>query len=210
MEQPGNKTLWSNLVARTKSQRPFTLSSRITVPIQNFPRVIRANSRRKKEWNRKGHVTSHQRSVCHFKHAQSSLFFRWCFADIFICCFSFRSTAVRIYVSRRIACAWLCINPVPRILRFYLLHLPLFVGTHGWMDFHVHWLPRISTTTLLHYTTLHYLHCTALQLQLHYLTLDYITLYHTTLHNTTRHYAAVHYTKYTTPRLQLQLHLQIH
>jgi hypothetical protein len=28
-------------------------------------------------------------------------------------------------------------------LRFYLLHLPLLVFTHGCMDVHVHWLPRI-------------------------------------------------------------------
>ena len=43
--------------------------------------------------------------------------------------------AVRIYVTRRIACAWLCINPVPRVLRFYLLHLPLlFSLTVVWMS----------------------------------------------------------------------------
>ena len=49
--------------------------------------------------------------------------------------FFFCLMAVRIYVIRRIAYAWLCINLVPRVLRFYLLHLPLlFSLTVLWLS----------------------------------------------------------------------------
>ena len=53
---------------------------------------------------------------------------------------------------------------------------------------------------------LHYTNYTALHYNYNYTT----TQYHARLHNTTRHYAALHYINYTTPRLQLQLRLQIH
>lgn len=78
------------------------------------------------------------------------------FTDMSLVGFSFSSSAVRIYVRRRIAYAWLCINLVPRVLRSYLPPLPLFVFTHGCLKVHVHWPPRISTSSLaqrwLHYS----------------------------------------------------------
>ena len=49
MEQPGNQTCWSYLAARTKSQRPKNSLQSDTLPIQNFPRVIGANSRTEKK-----------------------------------------------------------------------------------------------------------------------------------------------------------------
>ena len=65
-------------------------------------------------------------------------------------CFPFCVSRRSEYMSaRRIAYAWLCINLVPRVLRFYFLPLPLLCFAHGWFDVHVHLLPRISTSSLV-------------------------------------------------------------
>ena len=87
MEQPGNQTRWSYLVARTKSQGPKNFLQSDTFPIQNFPRVIRANSRTKKEWNRVEHVTSISFHFCHSKHVQSCLLFAVMYTDMFVVVF---------------------------------------------------------------------------------------------------------------------------
>ena len=71
------------------------------------------------------------------------MFFSVAFCRRVILSFFFCLMAVRIYVIRRIAYAWLCINLVPRVLRFYFLPLPLLCFAHGWFDVHVHLLPRI-------------------------------------------------------------------
>ena len=81
----------------------------------------------------------------------------------------------------------------------------------------IHWLHY----TTLHHTTLHYTGCTTLRYTncncncvfrlyttLAYITRYYTTMYNTTTHISTQHWITLHCTNYTTPQLQLQLHLR--
>lgn len=149
MEQPGQQNLLVILGSKHQKSRPKNSLQSDAFPIQNFPRVNQSKQQVGKKSGTAVSVSHHLVfEFCHSKHVQSCFLCAVMFTDMSLVGFSFSSSAVRIYVRRRIAYAWLCINLVPRVLRSYLPPLPLFVFTHGCLRFHVHWPPRISTSSL--------------------------------------------------------------